>query len=795
MNISESPIVKLVVYYSLGILLGKFFTFNSVVLLFIIIVVSIGAIALHILSQQTSKNFLIIILIISLGCYSITLSKIQLPEYSLDKTEIKNANVFGRIETINIPREETASFILNIDSIKTRNIKYVTSTSALCKYYGRKYRLKQFSKNYLPGNYVKIKCKIFQPRDKRNPGEFDYRQYLMSKGIVAQVSIYNFKDIKLLDKKYDFVKSIIYMLRLKIYKQIAKIYSGEEKHLVNALILGERKDLDKSIVADFINSGTVHVLAVSGLHVGFIVGILFLVFGRFNLFLKSGITIIGILLFIVISGGHPSVIRASVMAIIMITAFVTGREYNSFNILALAGFILLVVNPAELFNPGFQLSFAAVFSILFFYPYFEKIVFNMNIKNALIRKGMLLFSLTLAAQIGTLPITLIYFKKLSLISFFINILIVPLIGVVVALAVASLLFSVGSIYLGSLLAVTNSLIIKLMFYFAKLSSELKYSHLTISNFSWYQALLYFGLLSVVTYAFIKFRNMKAKVTVLVISVFLYFTYAPIVSPPILQSGKFYVIAIDIGQGDSFLIIFPNRKTALVDAGNSTKHFDNGRYVIEPLLNYLGIDKINYLFISHIDADHYRGSVSLIYDGFVERVYKPVLDENLRKDLRFENYVKHFNIPINYYYRSALMIGGAKLYFLNDTSLISYRMFSQNNKSGVLKLCYGEKSILFTGDLEGKGERLWTGLYESFLKSDVLKVGHHGSKFSTSELFLNRVKPTWALISAGENNKFGHPNFETIARLNNFRVGIKRTDKSGAIILSTDGNNIKFIDWK
>jgi beta-lactamase superfamily II metal-dependent hydrolase len=180
---------------------------------------------------------------------------------------------------------------------------------------------------------------------------------------------------------------------------------------------------------------------------------------------------------------------------------------------------------------------------------------------------------------------------------------------------------------------------------------------------------------------------------------------------------------------------------------------------------------------------------------IERVYKPVSGKNIFKDLRFENYVNHFNIPIEYYNRKAFSIGGTRLYFLNDSSLIKYKCFSQNNKSGLIKLCYGDKSILFTGDLEKEGERLWTELYGKFLKTDVLKAGHHGSKSSTSELFLNYVKPTWALISVGENNKFGHPNFETIARLNKFGVGIKRTDNSGAIILSTDGNKLNFIDWK
>jgi competence protein ComEC len=119
----------------------------------------------------------------------------------------------------------------------------------------------------------------------------------------------------------------------------------------------------------------------------------------------------------------------------------------------------------------------------------------------------------------------------------------------------------------------------------------------------------------------------------------------------------------------------------------------------------------------------------------------------------------------------------------------------NNRSGILKICYGDVGVLFTGDLEKEGERFYVGAYGKFLESDVLKVGHHGSKSSTSSEFLATVKPAYAIISAGKGNKFGHPNFEVLQRLNKFGVEIKRTDKFGAVIFTTDGETVDFIDWK
>ncbi len=795
MKINESPLMKVVVLFSVGIIAGKGMFFSLPVILSLALFVFILSVWLIKTGREDAANYFMSVFIFLLGLGSITFHLKNLPEYNLPKSEYRNAMIYGTINNIELPRDRSVSFYLNADSLITGRRNFKISDKVLSKIYCKPYELDKFTGKFSAGNYVKIKCKFFRPRDKRNPGEFDYREYLREKGITAQASIYKVNNVFPIKSGASVFKNVTFKIRESIAREIDLIYTGERRHFIKALLLGERKDLDKSIVSNFINSGIVHVLAVSGLHVGFIAAIFFIIFGRFNLFLKGGLTVAGIIVFMFVSGLHPSVIRASVMAVLMILALLSGRKYSSFNVLALAALILLVINPSELFSPGFQLSFAAVFSILFFYPSFERYLNSFNVRSKFLKSLLQLFLLTFAAQLGTLPITLIYFKKLSLISFFINLIAVPLIGVIVAFAVASLAFAVISTYLGALIATTNSLLIEIMFYMAKLSGNMEFSYLRIRNFNLWEALLYYALLIVIYISFTKFNSLKSKVSILILSILIFFTYDGIISPPFLEKNKLYVIAVDIGQGDSFLLRFPDKRAALIDAGNATKHFDNGKYVIEPLLNFLGVDKIDYLFISHVDADHYRGSLSLIKDGLVKQIYKPVIDKRLAKDVAFEKFAESFDVPIDYYSRRKFSIGGARLYFLNDTSLIKYKKFSQNNKSGLLKLCYGNESFLFTGDLEKTGENLWRDLYGKFLQSEVLKVGHHGSKSSTGERFLKMVKPKYALISAGENNKFGHPNFETLRILNKFGVEIKRTDKSRAIVLSADGNKIKFINWK
>jgi competence protein ComEC len=252
--------------------------------------------------------------------------------------------------------------------------------------------------------------------------------------------------------------------------------------------------------------------------------------------------------------------------------------------------------------------------------------------------------------------------------------------------------------------------------------------------------------------------------------------------------------IDVGQGDAFLIKFPNGKIALVDAGNTTIWFDNGERVIIPLLNYLGIRKIDYGIVTHIDSDHYGGYVALILEGVIGEIIKPEIDTSLSKDVRFEEFVNERNVPISYFQDIKMMIGNTAMYFLYDDDIKNISGESTNNRSGIFKLVYGENSFLFTGDVEKEVERFYAYKYQDFLDSDVLKVGHHGSKTSSSYDFLNYVSPKISLISAGFKNKFGHPVTDVLGRLEESGSLIYRTDLQKAIILRSDGKQITKINW-
>ena len=292
----------------------------------------------------------------------------------------------------------------------------------------------------------------------------------------------------------------------------------------------------------------------------------------------------------------------------------------------------------------------------------------------------------------------------------------------------------------------------------------------------------------------RFNTMKSKLVLLILILANTYIYSSIDNTDLLPDNYFSVLMIDVGQGDSFLIKFPNGKTALVDAGNTTIFFDNGERVIIPLLNYLGIKKIDYGIVTHIDADHYGGYVSLIFNGMIGEIIKPELDTSLSKDKRFEEFARKREVTIKYFEEQKFEVGNTVLYFLFDENLKSISGESTNDRSGIFKLVYGQTSFLFTGDVEKRIEKFYLNKYKYFLDSDLLKVGHHGSKTSSSEEFLEYVTPEISLISAGFKNKFGHPSKEIIERLENVGSTIFRSDLQKAILIRSDGEEIKVINW-
>jgi competence protein ComEC len=465
------------------------------------------------------------------------------------------------------------------------------------------------------------------------------------------------------------------------------------------------------------------------------------------------------------------------------------------NSIAIAALLILSIDPNEIYNPGFQLSFAAVISIAIIYPIIEQFISKLKIKNKAARYVVLFIAVSFSAQIGTFPFTLLYFNKFSTIALVTNLLVIPSIGIIIGIALFTLAVSVIVPFLALYFAVANDLITGLMLGVIRFSGKLEFSHIVITQYSISDVVLFYAFMAVFLTILIRIKNLIPKIIFTVLIVGNIFLFSSFDDEELMPDDMLSILMIDVGQGDSFFIKFPNGKTALIDAGNTSFYFDNAERVIIPLLKYLNVEKIDYGFVSHIDFDHHSGFVSLILEEKINRIFKPALDTTLTKDIRFEKFLTDFEIPFEYYKQDLVKIGNVKLYFLNYDKFIHSLDLETNNRSGVIKIVHGNNSFLFTGDLEKNAENEYSKKYKEFLDSDVLKVSHHGSKTSTSNEFFRYVAPKLGLISAGINNNFGHPADIVLERLNFFNSEILRTDLDKAVLMRSDGNTIETVNWK
>ncbi len=793
------PLIKTTIAFIIGILAAGIFQFYlnyyQIIIFFSLSILAL--IFVNNLNFRFKKELLFSILLLMMFVfgylvrdYNQTKTNTLLTKYQKEK----HVKLYASVLDVELERSFEIVFTVRTDSITLDNKTIKTNDKLICKYRGNDEQRNNIYSQINPGNKIYLTGTYQKGRDRRNPGEFDYDKYLKQNGITGLFVSYDTDSIKIVFAKKEYFKSFIFIVRKSIDDIIHRLHNSQTAGLLRGLILADRSEIDFETKNEFINSGVVHILAVSGLHVGYVLVIFIFIFGRFGIYLRSILTIFGLLAFMFLTGVPPSVLRATLMAVVIILAFLSNRTTNIINSIAIAAFIILLIKPNEIYNPGFQLSFAAVLAIGILYPYFKKIIFNLRLKQKWIENLLLFIGVSLSAQIGTIPFTLAYFSKLSLISMFANLIVIPAVGIIIGIAFITVFTGLFSYSIAIYFAAANNLFSDWMISFIKYAGSLDYSFLWIRNYSMYDAIIfYFGLALILTVIH-KTDKIYLKFilpVVIIISMIIFSTFD---NKDVFEKNKLNIFMVDVGQGDAFLIQFPNGKTALIDAGEANPFTDNGERVIIPLLDYLDIKKIDYGFISHLDLDHYGGFVSLIYNNRIEEIFRPQPDSS-RKSIRLEKFLNDRKIKNKIYDRFSFAVGNTKIYFLNDPDSYSYKSFSSNDKSGIIKIVFGKTSFLFVGDCEHPGEYFLASNFRAMLKSDVLKVGHHGSKTGSSTAFLNLVLPEISLISAGIKNKFNHPAKSVLNSLQKINSKIYRTDEMGTVFLKSDGKHIEQVNWK
>lgn len=638
-----------------------------------------------------------------------------------------------------------------------------------------------------PGYVCKMTGKLEVPKQNRNRYAFQYQEYLKREKIYWILQAEHI-DLESCVKKDTFY-TMIQRLRQRGIFYLQQTFPEHISSLAIALIFGERFFLGEDLLSAYERLGIVHLLAISGLHVGLLVAMLF--YGGIRLqFTREKVSTMLLFflpIYILLTGASPSVLRAGLMVfIVLLSEKIKIRSLTTIDVLSMVFLILLFIKPLLLYHVGFQLSFSVTVALL---------LSNHLIKKYRHQPVQLLFVVSLISQIVSLPFIVYHFYEFSLVALIVNIFYVPLYSVLLLPLLLILFLLSFVIPLSSVLNIID-FYIREMNQLTKFLSTFPFSTIILGR----PPFIFFVIYSVATCYFFYHWDVGAKVKKLFI------TFLPLFLICFFQfhSGIFQfkgeVTMIDVGQGDSILIKLPfNKGTYLIDTGGNLsfpkeewqekeKNFEVGEDILVPYLKSRGIRSLDKLILTHGDLDHVGGAFAVIKELKVKEVLFPRVQKisNLDRELIQLCVEKE----ISYKFVKAgdgWQVDDVYFYILSP---LERGQLEKNNQSIVILSNMGGLNWLFTGDLEEKGEQLLLARYPN-LTVDILKIGHHGSKTSTTDLFLDRIKAKVALISCGENNPFGHPHQEVLKRLEERGIVTYRTDKNGEIFIQFRKKNGTF----
>lgn len=790
LSIKKRPALKLAALAVVGLLIGYFFDVSPVVLLFSLITLSIAATILLCVNNSLTNCFLIVTFIVaSFLSYEFS-TRVFSSRHITNFVDLnEKVIVVGTVKGLPDQKRDRVEIELETDQILHGKVRQAVQGKILVRIWQQK---------FFPGHGEKLQIhgKLYGPRGERNPGEFNYKKFLAADGIYGMMNIYNPMDVIAVDSSPR--KSIPYFisrLKRRFYFSLDELYHDKVGAILKALLLGERGEISPELKNAFINCGVIHALAISGLHVGYIIFIFFTLFSliRFSYEARIIAVLISLLVYNMIVGFQPPVVRASLMAGIFLVGRLLQRQTDILNIISAAALIILLINPQQLFLASFQLSFAAVISIVFLYQRL-KIFFD---KSSLFTKlsshkvgdffGKL-FLVTLAAQLGTLPLVAYYFHRISIISLLMNLAVIPLLGIIIALGLLSLMTSLVSIPIAQFYANTNTVLLESMIRVLEKFGQYEFSAIEIGKIGLIEISSYYILLWIIIHLDKKFYRKVLVFSILIIT---------LVSAwkPIFHSEKWMtVIFFDVGQGDAALVTFPDGKNLLIDSGPCFDDFDAGAAFILPYLKRERIKKVDATILTHADLDHIGGMASVFRNIPVAKVYDSGVFQMMPICTTYNHIIDSLNIPHQLIFAGQSLNESEQvgLFILHPTRSFSASHPMQLNEcSVVLKIVYGQVSFLFTGDIENESEQLLLQ-YGSLLRSDVIKIPHHGSNTSSSFELLKCVQPEYAVISVGKNNRFNLPDWEVLRRLDNLEIATIRTDLNGAVIFKTNGIRLKRI---
>jgi competence protein ComEC len=627
----------------------------------------------------------------------------------------------------------------------------------------------------MPGDSLCYEASFYPVMPPTVPGAFDTQGWLKSQGLMAYGKFVHwtvYGETWVPERSF-------YQFRKWIGSRFSDYLDPSETGLLLGLLAGDRSGIPDALRSDFQRSGLVHVLAISGFHVVLLAGMLMI-------FLKATglphrivriLAIALLFLYIPVTGGSPAVRRAVLMFAVPQVGAMFQRPANTLNSLGVALLFIMIPEPSVIWNPGFQLSVAATMGILMggsLNP-LKKLPEELQKNKWWTRLQSLVVEptyVTLCATLSTSPFLIHHFKTLSPFAWLGNIVVVPAISMGMQAGLFALLSPLD--LLREHFCYAARFFLRLASLLTRLLSDSSQASVTVGPFDpW--VLLLCGFLIVMVPFFAKnriARRFSLCCLLLFAAIFAYKGYGTVINP------TWKLTTIDVGQGDSHLITTPSGAHILVDAGD-TKRQDSGKDIVVPYLHHIGVSSLDALIITHADQDHFGGAYSIIKMFPVKELW---ITDCARIDGK-ENWQQ----VIAEAYRRGILVRDISRGILYKERLFEIKVIHPNTRrcvdANTQSIAFRAKglrhSALLTGDLTVQGEKEIMKT-DAYLQSDVLKLGHHGSKTSSGRDFLKRVNPKLAIVSSGRKNRFRHPSKQVIQRLDSLGIPYLNTAEKGTI---------------
>jgi competence protein ComEC len=731
------------------------------------------------------------------------------------------------------------------------------------------------------GAALRVMTRLERSDSFRNPGVASFTEYLDRQGYDATAIVKSPLLIERLENERVLLPlAWLYKWRHKVQTAIHSHFSSETAGVLDAAILGNRYFLSQSTAERFREGGTFHVLVISGLHITFLGGLVFLIARRFTRnrgiqFVLSA-TVLWSYAFAV--GAEASVVRAALMFTIVVLAPLVSRHASSLNALGGSALALLAWRPTDLLDPSFQLTFASVAAIvLLSWPLLQKLsaigawrptretpypplcppwlrgvceslfwserqwradlqqtnysyrLFKTPSATRLerfhlqrpLRYAFSTVVVSASVQLVLLPLLIIYFHRLSFASLLLNIGVSLMMAAMAMVAVLALLLAqLNAVLAGPFISLTNGLN-WLTVHSVDPFARAGIASIRLPQYSGWAGVIYFAYylpLACLVRRLWRWQPLRlstsrkrSRLNLSIVFITQLLVVALVVFHPgsaPRPDGNLHVDFLDVGQGDSALVTFPNGVTLLIDGGgrpgpfrqdaaadDSEEKFERdtrsiGESVVSEFLWHRGLDHVDYILATHADADHIDGLNDIVRNF---KVRSALVARTPKRDPEFAHFSETLSaegIPLQ-------IIGGGDQLRCGDVTIAvlwpppaqNDELPSQNNDSIVLKVILGQRSFLLTGDIEARAEEALTPLADT-LRSDVVKVAHHGSRTSSTTGFIAAVQPGYAVISVGQTSIFGHPNAEVVKRWEAAGVQVLRTGNSGTITFTTSGTDLK-----